>query len=188
MFDYYSPMVYRLLEKMIVGQLVKKFSAVYGNRLYLKKLTTASHKPNHQLSKTYSTSLRSTTRSFEVPPPCRLPASALYAFVSPMTHYTCVRPFHPLWSDNPSHRQRIAILELPMTKCSSLHPPATCSIVGPNIFNTSLSDILHLPSSNISQVSFPGTVKDNALVTYIWNYRLSNTIRKDKKIMSARTH
>lgn len=35
-----------LLEKMIFGQLVKKLSAVYGNRLYIKMLTTASHKPN----------------------------------------------------------------------------------------------------------------------------------------------
>jgi len=52
MFDYFSSMVYSLLEKMIFGQLVKKFSAVYGIRLYSKMLTTASHKPNRQLSKT----------------------------------------------------------------------------------------------------------------------------------------
>jgi hypothetical protein len=96
MFDYF--MVYSLLEKMLFGQLVKKFSAVYGTRLYIKMLTTASHKPNRQLSKTYNNSLRSTTRSFEVSPPCRLPASALYAFVrvSPTTHHTCVRPSYLL--------------------------------------------------------------------------------------------
>jgi hypothetical protein len=68
MFDYF--MVYSLLETMLFGQLVKKFSAVYGTRLYIKMLTTASHKPNRQLSKTYSNSLRSTTRSFEVSPSC----------------------------------------------------------------------------------------------------------------------
>jgi len=158
MFDYFSSMVYSLLEKMILAQLVKKFSAVYGTRLYSKMLTTASHKPNRQLSKTYSNSLRSTTRSFELAPPCRLSACALYAFVSP----TCVRPSHPLWSDHPSHRQIKAILELLLTQCNFLHPPATCSIVGPNIFNTFLSDILHLPSSKIIPVSFPRKVRDNA--------------------------
>jgi len=143
MFDYFSSMVYTLLEKMIFGQLVKKFSAVYGTRLYIEMFTTASHKPNQQLSKTYSNSLHSTTRPFEVSLPCRLSASALYAFVSPTTHHTCVRPSHPLWSDHPSHRQRKAILKLLMTQCNSLHPPATSSIVASNIFNTSLSDILH---------------------------------------------
>jgi hypothetical protein len=173
---------------MIFGQLVKKISAVYGTRLYVKMLTTASHKPNRQVSKTYSTSLRSTTRSFEVSPPYRLHASDLYAFVSPMTHYTCVRPSYSLRSDNPSHRQRKAILELLMKQRNSQHPPATCSVVDPNIFNASLSDILHLPSSIISQGSFPHTVRDNALVTYIWNYRLSDTVREDKKIMRACTH
>lgn len=165
MFDYFSSIVYILLEMMTSSQLVKKFSAVYGTRLHSKMLTTARHKPNRQLSKTYSNSLRSTTRPFEVAPPCRLPASALYAFVSPTTHYTCGRPSHPLWSDHPTHRQRKAILVgLLMTQRNSLHPPATYSIVGPNIFGTSLPDILHLPSSNTSEGSFPRTVRDNALV------------------------
>jgi hypothetical protein len=77
MSDYFSSIVYKLLEKMIFGQLVKKFAAVYGTRLYTKMLTTARYKPNRQLSKTYSTSLRSTTQSFEVSTPCRLPASDL---------------------------------------------------------------------------------------------------------------
>ena len=41
MFDYFSSMVYSLLEKMIFGQLVMKFSAVYGTQLYIKMLTAS---------------------------------------------------------------------------------------------------------------------------------------------------
>jgi len=39
MFDYF--MVYSFLEKTLFGQLVKKFSAVYGTRLYIKMLTAS---------------------------------------------------------------------------------------------------------------------------------------------------
>ena len=220
MLQYYSSMVYSLLEKMIFAQLVKKFSAVYGTRLYINplnaelnpirhllalvgarhivhvsrirvKITTARHKTHRQLVK--PTALLYVLRPGLLSSLLHADFSlVLYMLLYLLRHTTRIST-HPILFE-------LIILVTGTEKqywssslrSATLHLPATFSIVGPKIVNTSLSDILHLPSSNISQGSYQLTIKDNTLFTYILNYMLSDTTRLDMKIMkwmvSALTH
>ena len=184
-----------LLEKLAGTQLVKKFPIFYGTRRFINAFTSACH-----LSLSWARSIQSmpphpTSRTSILISNSHLRlaiSSGPFPQMSPANPYTHLSspPLGPTW---PAHLvlldfiTRTILVEvyrlLSSTLCSFLHSLVTSSLLGPNIFlSTLFSNTLSLPSSfNVSdQVSHQYKTKGKIVVLCILIFIFLDSKLEDK--------
>jgi hypothetical protein len=176
---------------------VKKFTTFYGARRFIIEFTTARHwtlywarwiqsTPSHFISLRSNIILPSLPRLILPSRLCPLDFSTKISYdflISPM-RATCHTHFillywitliifgvaYKLWS---------------CSLCSFLQPPATSSLLGPNVFLSTLSSYTHNPYSSLSvrdQVSRPYKTTCKVISFHILIFKLLEKIREDETL------
>jgi hypothetical protein len=148
---------YSILEKLIVAQLVKKFTAIYGTKSCLQYSTIYSY-PKKEESYFYRTHAIHLTSILILSSHLRLYVTSglsfwlwkqicFTQFSSPPACYMA-RPFHPRFEHPNSVWRRVQSMEILIMQF--LHPPDTLSLLGSNIpLSTLFSNTLSLCSYEV---------------------------------------
>ena len=178
-----------LLEKLIGSQVVKKFPAIYGTRMFItcpypepRWSSPCPHIPLPEEPSYYYPHLCMGLPSGLFP--SGLPTKMLYtSLLSPYVLHAPPTSFFSIWS--PEQYWVRSNRSLSSSLCSFLHTPAVSFLLGPNILlNTLFSNTLSLHSSlNVSnQVSHPYKTTGKTTVLYILIFKFFDSKLEDKRL------